>query len=132
MLHPASRTLVASLVSPARVRSKSSIDLNYADLGNRHTRIAHLYPLGNAKAWGIAMLGLKRWIAFFFRSVFHPPKEVQEGTLEIMQRLLERLALHLAQPCGVALLFQPSQFDTQIVKPTCLADPLSLRWDYDS
>ena len=45
----------------------------------------------------------------------HDDASVRIGAIKIPQRLLQRLTVHLAQPCGCGLLFQHFEFSRKIV-----------------
>ncbi len=86
-----------------------------ADFGDNHLSIPNRDALRDAEAERIALLRLEARIA---RTVL---EKVRECLLQIAQRLLQQLAINLAQPGRCWLLFQGSQFLAQPVERETVA-----------
>ena len=90
--------------------------LDHADLRNRDTRIVKRNPLRNTEARRVGFLGLELRETLLLVALPRAAKEMLIRTIKIAQRLLQQLRVHLAQPGGRGLLFQPSQLCRQVRK----------------
>ena len=86
---------------------------NLADLRHLNERSIECDPLGNTKAWGITVLGLKPGKANFLGTLLDAPEEVLIRQIKIAKRLLECLTIDLTQPGCFRLLFEIDQIGCQ-------------------
>jgi hypothetical protein len=89
--------------------------LDQPDLGNRDKRILKHNPLRDAESRRIRLFGLDFREALLLVAIPRAAKEVLIGAIKIPQRLLQRLRIYLAQPCGCGLLFPLGEFSRKIL-----------------
>ncbi len=89
--------------------------LDQADRGNRDTRIVQHNPLRDAESRRSRLFGRALREALLLVAIPRAAKDVLIGALKIPQRLLQRLRIDLAPPCGCGLLVQPGEVSRKIV-----------------
>ena len=89
---------------------------DHADLRNRDKRPVESYILRHPKARRVDLARFEFGKTLLLVALPRTAKEVLIGAIEIAQRLLQRLGVHLPQPCRFGLVLQSGEFGRQVRK----------------